>query len=147
MWDTGCRSVTLDTDPDPLKTLIPTCCLCANCMTVSITSEPADISSITGFMAESQYSLVITMGGLGLFLDPGGLPLGFLDISGIDPNSVSQAVVLVPLVFLGLDDDDEPCPAAVAGRMAATVRGLCSEDSSSEVWNRSLPWGREKPPP
>lgn len=80
-----------------------------------------------------------------MFLDPGGLPLGFLDISGIDPNSVPQAAVLVPLVFLDLDDDDEPCPAAVAGRMG-TVRGLCSEDSSSEVWNRSLPWGREIPP-
>jgi hypothetical protein len=84
---------------------------------------------MTGFMAES-LSLVMTMGGLGLFLDPGGLPLGFFEVSGVDPNSVAQ--MLVVMVFLGLDDDDERGPVAVAERVGM-LRGLCSEDSSSEV--------------
>lgn len=133
----------MDTDPDPLRILIPTCRLHANCMTVSTTSEPADISRTTGFMAES-LSLVMTMGGLGLFLDPGGRPLGFFEISGVDPNSAPQA--LVALVFLVLDGDDEPGPVVVADRVG-TLRGLCSDESSSEVWESSRPGKREMAPP
>jgi hypothetical protein len=91
---------------------MPTCRLRANCMTVSTTSEPAEISRTTGFMAES-LSLVMIMGGLGLFLEPGGRPLGFFETSGVDPNSQMAMAVL----FLGLDGGDEP-----AGPVAAPER-------------------------
>lgn len=78
------------------------------------------------------------MGGLGLFLDPGGRPLGFFETSGVDPNSL----MAMALVLLGLDGGDEPAPGAEAERLG-TLRGLCSESSSSEVWDRSRPWERE----
>lgn len=87
---------------------------------------------MTGFMAQSLF-LVITMGGLGLFLDPAGLPLGFFETSGVDPNSVTQRVVV--LFFLGLEEDDEPGlgGVGVGVERVGMLRGLCSEESSSEV--------------
>ena len=75
--------MTFETEPVALKILTPTWFLRAKLITVSIISEPAEISRITGFIAES-LSLVITIGGLGLFLDPGGLPLGFLAVFSDD---------------------------------------------------------------
>lgn len=85
---------------------------------------------MTGFMAESLF-LVMKMGGLGLFLDPAGLPLGFFETSGVDPNSVTQRVVV--LFFLGLEEDDEQGLGGVGVERVGMLRGLCSEDSSSEV--------------
>ena len=75
--DIGCRNVTLETEPEPLRMVKPTCRLRAKWRRDSTTSFPAEISITTAFMADS-FSLVITIGGFGLFFDPGGLPRGFL---------------------------------------------------------------------
>lgn len=130
-WDMGWRSVTLETEPEPLRSVTPTRRRRANWMTDSTTSEPAEISRTTGFMAES-LSLVMTMGGLGLFLDPGGRPLGFR--GGSDAVAAGEEEEREALRCL----DD----VVAAGRL----RGLWSEESlcwSSEAGERSLPL----PPP
>lgn len=77
-------------------------------------------------------SLVMTMGGFGLFFEPGGLPLGFFEISSDEPMSATAPAL--PPCFLGLDDDDPPpaAPAAPQERIG-TLRGLLSESESSEV--------------
>lgn len=129
-WDDGCRSVTLETEPDPLKTVTPKCLLRANCTTDSTTSEPAEISRMTGFMAKS-LSLVMTMGGLGLFLDPGGRPLGFFEISN-DDEPISAPPPETMICFLCLDDEDPPPPPPTLPEKVGTLRGLFSESSSSE---------------
>lgn len=133
-WDIGWRSVTLETDPEPLRSVMPTRRRLANWITESTTSDPAEISRTTGFMAESE-SLVMTMGGLGLFLDPGGRPRGFLVVSDNGEKEERGRAVL-----RGLED-------VFAGKL----RGLWSESLfwSSEVGERSLPppWERDMAAP
>jgi hypothetical protein len=87
--------VTFETDPQPLSTLIPTCLARAYCTRLSTTSDPAEISMTTDFMPDSD-SLLITIGGLGLFFDPGGLPLGFFEFEIIIISSVLLGDPLPP---------------------------------------------------
>jgi hypothetical protein len=72
----GCRSVTLETVPLALITHTPLCRLRAKVATLSPTSQPPATSSTCGRIA-FPLSRVMMMGGFGLFLEPGGLPLGF----------------------------------------------------------------------
>lgn len=131
-WDMGWRSVTLETEPEPLRTVTPTRRRRANWTTDSTTSEPAEISRTTGFMAAS-LSLVMTMGGLGLFFDPGGRPLGF--------RCCSDAVAG--------EEQEREALRCLDDVVAVRLRGLWSEESfwSSEVGERSLalppPWERD----
>ena len=69
-------------------------------------------------------SLVIKTGGLGLFFEPGGLPLGFLGSSDGEDKS--------PVDFLDLGEVVEPLlpPPPESVR---TLRGLRSEEEESEV--------------
>lgn len=73
----GCRKVTFATVPVPLSTHKPLFLLLANAATLSPTSHPPTTSSTCDLIAFSLSRVMIT-GGLGLFLEPGGLPRGFL---------------------------------------------------------------------
>jgi hypothetical protein len=81
--------------------------------------------------------VVLLIGGVGLLFGPGGRPLGFFETSGVDPNS------MMAVVFLCLDGGDEPAGPGGAAERLGTLRALCSESSSSEVWESSRPWERE----
>lgn len=70
----------------------------------------------TGFIAES-FSLVMMMGGLGLFFDPGGRPRGFLAVS--DDGGERRR-------FLGLT-------AAAEEEEMGRGGGLSSSEEESEV--------------
>lgn len=61
-------------------------------------SDPDGTSRMQGAMAGSDGSWVMTMGGLGLFLEPGGRPLGRREISTVPASSL--VVVVVVLGFL-----------------------------------------------
>lgn len=71
----GWRRVTLVTQPVALSTHMPRCFLRAKFSKLSFTSQPEDTSMACAFSALA-LSLVMTIGGLGLFLDPTGLPRG-----------------------------------------------------------------------
>ena len=71
----GCLRVTLATEPLPLRTQTPRWRLRANWATLSATSWPP-ATSITWLRRAFGLSRVTKIGGLGLFLDPGGRPLG-----------------------------------------------------------------------
>ena len=69
--------MTLVTAPEPLMTETPRRRWRAKLERDRRTSEPDESSRMTGRMEDS-LSLSITRGGLGLFLEPGGRPRGFL---------------------------------------------------------------------
>lgn len=81
----GWRRVTLETEPDPVNTQIPRFLRRENRVRASTTSWPPCTSRIYGLIAGSG-SRVIIIGGLGLFFDPGGLPLGLRAISIVAPS-------------------------------------------------------------
>ncbi|KAJ0827746.1 hypothetical protein HanRHA438_Chr17g0829331 [Helianthus annuus] len=74
----GCFSVTLVTVPLPLKIHTPLCLLVANCDILSCISHPL-ATSITWDLSALALSLVIIIGGLGLFFEPDGRPRGLLE--------------------------------------------------------------------
>ena len=81
----GCRSVTFATVPEPVRTQRPVFLRRVNRARDSTTSLPPGISRMYGLIAGSG-SRVIMRGGLGLFLDPGGRPLGRLTTSMVAPS-------------------------------------------------------------
>lgn len=83
----GWRRVTLPTVPEPVSTQRPVFFLRLNRARASTTSFPPEISKMKGLMAGSG-SRVIIIGGLGLFLEPGGRPLGRLTTSIVAPSPV-----------------------------------------------------------
>lgn len=95
----GCRRETLATVPEPVKTQSPIFRFRQYRATASTISIPPGSSSTYGDI-DGSGSRVITIGGLGLFLDPGGRPLGRLATS-IDAPSLT--VVLTSfLVWMGV---------------------------------------------
>ncbi|KAF4388147.1 hypothetical protein G4B88_021843 [Cannabis sativa] len=74
----GCRRVTFVTVPLPLSTQIPRCLFRAYVATESNTSQPLPTSKMWALSVFALSRVMIT-GGLGLFLDPGGRPLGRRD--------------------------------------------------------------------
>lgn len=74
----GCTRVTLETRPEPLNTVILAWWLWAKLTSVSTTSFPAGIWMKMGSINMLGFPS-ITTGGLGLFLEPKGLPFGFLE--------------------------------------------------------------------
>lgn len=85
----GCRMVTLVTAPVPLRTQTPRPRRRAYTETLSTTSFPAETSRTSERRALG-VSRVTTIGGLGLFLDPGGLPRGRRppEVVGVPPELV-----------------------------------------------------------
>lgn len=79
-------------------------------------SDPPEISRMNGAM-EGSFSRVMTIGGLGLFFDPGGLPLGRRATSTVPPSSAEA------LGFL-----EGAAAAEVGGREAALSA------SSESLW-------------
>lgn len=94
----GCRSETLETVPEPVKTQRPMLRFRQYRVTASMISVPPGSSRTYGDI-DGSGSRVMTMGGLGLFLDPGGRPLGRLTTS-IDAPSLAPVVVVVVMSFL-----------------------------------------------
>lgn len=82
----GCRRETLATVPEPVKTQSPIFRFRQYRATASTISVPPGSSSTYGDI-DGSASRVMTMGGLGLFLDPGGRPLGRL-ITSMDAPSL-----------------------------------------------------------
>ncbi|BAT81721.1 hypothetical protein VIGAN_03152900 [Vigna angularis var. angularis] len=83
----GWRRVTLPTVPEPLRTQRLVFFLWLNRARASTTSFPPGISKMKGLM-EGSGSRVIIRGGLGLFLEPGGRPLGLRTTSIVAPSPV-----------------------------------------------------------
>ncbi|MBA0615240.1 hypothetical protein Godav_015401 [Gossypium davidsonii] len=80
-----------ETEPVALIILTLTWYIPSKLMMFSITSKPTGIWRTAGFITES-LSLIITIRVLGLFLEPEGLPLGFLvvfswSISELPPHA------------------------------------------------------------
>lgn len=108
--------MTLVTVPLPLRTQTPRCLVLANRATLSAMSAPLDIS-MTWLRRALGLSLVTKMGGLGLFLEPGGRPLGRLVATSIAPSLGSSLLLsrsssssppdpprlLVPVVLLFIE--------------------------------------------
>lgn len=117
----GCRRVTLATVPEPVRTQRPMFLRRQNRAMASTMSFPPGTSRMYGLIAGS-VSRVMTTGGLGLFLEPGGRPLGLLTTSMVAPSPgwlVSERDLL-----LG--------PWAVAAAAPLLLRLV---SSSSEVWH------------
>ncbi|PON69459.1 hypothetical protein PanWU01x14_089000, partial [Parasponia andersonii] len=75
--EAGCRRVTLVTHPLPLSMQMPRCFLLAKLAKLSLTSQP-ELTSMACARSAFALSRVMMMGGLGLFLEPAGLPRGRL---------------------------------------------------------------------
>ncbi|WVZ23305.1 hypothetical protein V8G54_001849 [Vigna mungo] len=90
--EAGCLRVTLVTVPVPLKMQTPLWRFLANSDTLSTMSQPSATSIMWVLMALA-LSRVMIMGGLGLFLEPAGLPRGLLVISA----SPAPSSLLLPL--------------------------------------------------
>lgn len=71
----GCLRVTLVTYPVPLRMHTPFCFFLENVIRLSLTSHP-ELISMACALSVFGLSLVMIIGGLGLFLDPAGLPRG-----------------------------------------------------------------------
>lgn len=100
----GWRSVTFATEPEPVKTQRPVFLFRQNLVTDSIISAPPGSSSTYGDIEDSLSRVIIT-GGLGLFLDPGGRPLGLLTTSIDAPSLLLGSFLLVVegvVIWLGL---------------------------------------------
>lgn len=97
-------------------------------------SEPAEISRSIGFKLDS-FSFVITTGGLGLFFEPGGLPLGFF---GTEQEPILSMSLLV-VCFLDFEEENVLLVFLLLGSVVGVLWGLCSEFSSEEVGEMSRP--------
>lgn len=75
-------------------------------------------------MKEAGVSLVMMTGGLGLFLEPGGLPLGFLPVVGV----VSMAMPLSLLLFDLRFEDVEAQALTMTDGVIERVGGWSEED-------------------
>nr|CAB3457287.1 unnamed protein product [Digitaria exilis] len=124
----GWRSETLATAPVPASTQIPRPRRAAKRASASATSRPQGISITWGRIAAAgSASRVITTGGLGLFFDPGGRPLRFLDTSMLAPSPPPEPdTTSAPLLAGSLSSALPrltPAAAAAAAAVAAALGG------------------------
>ncbi|WVZ09413.1 hypothetical protein V8G54_013943 [Vigna mungo] len=100
--EAGWRRVTLVTVPVPLMMQTPLWRRRANVETLSTMSQPS-ATSMTCVLRALALSRVMMIGGLGLFLDPAGLPRGLLEISvspePAPPPSFPSLLLLLVVLF------------------------------------------------
>lgn len=124
----GCLRVTLLTVPLPLNMQTPLCRLRAKVDILSVKSHPL-ATSITWDRRAFALSRVMIIGGLGLFFDPAGRPLGLLEISPSPPNVTISFPSMEVVVVAGFSSSSRFWPLRLR-----LLLPLCSSSEFCCCW-------------